>query len=389
MNSFFARLFACALAAVVVQFGGASSAVRASNAPVRLVAILSLSGIYAGAGGMQRRALVTATRVVNQQGGVNGRPLQLDLYDDHSNIDSAIQLAHAVLDESGVAAIVGGTFSGTCEAIRAETERAGMVQYCLSGAERPGGTFFSSFPRASQLFGEQPLAFLRRQGARRIAVITSESGTGAIYAHVMRGAMEHAGLAPVVSAIVSGQSKVRRAVDRAHAAHADAVYLGTNDSDSVLVLRAMQSRAWQAPVWVANAASRADARTLLAPYLPPGPVYTAGDAVDVAEQLPAESEQRQALLAYLRTFEQDHGTRPDLYATVAADAMEFLVAALRADGEVGGPLLARTLEATPAVTALYSSYHFSTRRHGGADLSGVIVRYQRDGSRSYVGTAVQ
>lgn len=389
MKSLVLRLFLCALAGIVTQFGFGfgAVAVRASEAPVRLVAILSLSGTYARAGLMQRRALLTATRVANQQGGVNGRPFVLDLYDDHSNIDSAFRLANAVLREGDVAAIVGGTFSGTCEAIRVVTERIGMVQYCLSGAARPGATFFSSFPRASLLFGEQPLAFLRREGARRIAIIASESGAGAIYLHEMRGAMARARLAPVVSAFVAGSPRsARRAVDRALAARADAIYLGTNDSDTVLLLRAMQSRFSQAPVWIANAASRADSRSLLAPYLPDAPVYTSGDAVDVAEQLPPESPQREALLAYLRTFEQDHGIRPDLYATVAADAMEFLVAALRADGGVGGPLLARTLEATPPVMALYSSYHFSARRHGGADLSGVIVRFEPDGSRSYIGS---
>jgi ABC-type branched-subunit amino acid transport system substrate-binding protein len=380
------RIIALAAACGTVQFGIGSNAVQASSVPVHVAAVLSLSGLYGRVGTTQSQALATAERVVNEQGGINGRPLHIDVYDDRSRVNAAMHLADGIVKKGEASAIVGGTFAATCAAIRTQTQTSGMVQYCLSGAPRNGKTYFSSFPKASQLFGDQPATFFHTLHKERVAIIVGADGTGAIYAHEMRGALARFESKPVLNAVVSTRASAQRVVDRALKAHADAVYLGTNDRDSIAVLHAMQTRMADMPVWLTNAASRADARTALTQYLPSAPVYTGGDAVDVADELPFGSEQRRALMAYVGTFQHDHGFRPDRYATVTADAMEFLVAALRADGGVGGPILARTLEATPPTTALYSSYHFSGRSHDGTDLPGVIVRFERDGTRKYVGT---
>lgn len=79
----------------------------ASTGPVRIGVALSIT--EAGTVPMKRGAELAAAEI-NAAGGVNGRPLELVMRDDHGDVDSGIALAQELYD-SDVPAVIAGAYS--------------------------------------------------------------------------------------------------------------------------------------------------------------------------------------------------------------------------------------------------------------------------------------
>src|SRR5256886_16107505 len=100
-------LLALALALLLLgTAGGISGAAPASGEPIRLGAISSLTGSFATFGSMERAGYALAVDDINTAGGLNGRPLVIDLQDDTSSANTALTVAEQFIN-SGVPLILG------------------------------------------------------------------------------------------------------------------------------------------------------------------------------------------------------------------------------------------------------------------------------------------
>src|SRR5690242_5455495 len=88
----FARRITCGLTAVAALCWGmlAPSHVAAqSKEPIKIGAVLSLTGPGAGLGQAERSGIQLAEKAINDKGGIRGRPLQVLIEDDGSKADIA------------------------------------------------------------------------------------------------------------------------------------------------------------------------------------------------------------------------------------------------------------------------------------------------------------
>ena len=359
--------------------------VRADKPPVEIAAILSISGPYAQVGFMEARALYTAVQVANAQGGISGREVTLHLFDDHSDAGRAFTLADSVVRAKTAAAIIGGSVTPTCDAIRLATEPSHVVQYCLSGGQGSGDTYFSSFPAPSQLFGTLPAEFMSEHHLKRVAAIVPNNHAGAVYESALRPALIAQERELISVAHTDAAEDAVSAVDHAMKERADVIYLGGPRATEAAVLHEMRKHRSRTTVWLVDSAAGSEEANAFAGFLPRGPVYTAGDAIAVGAQLPPSNIQRPRLISYWKTFQQyNSGLAPNTYAAITADAAEFIISGLRADGGIGGQPLATVIENTPPTLGLYSTYHFSPERHAAANVPGTIIRLIPNGSLKYV-----
>jgi hypothetical protein len=165
------------------------------------------------------------------------------------------------------------------------------------------------------------------------------------------------------------------------------VYIGANVVNARAILRVFRDQQSQVPVWLVSADATRSAARELANDLPNAAVYSGTTKLAVFEALPENDPQRLLLQRFTSDYARvSGGGSPDVFAVIAADAAEFLVAGLRADHAVGGQTLVQTIERTPRTPALYSYYRFGRGRHNGTELPGVIVRFLPTGTLDYVTT---
>ena len=136
-----------------------------------------LTGAAAFLGKEEQQALELFEKLVNQQGGLEGRKLRFVFHDDQSNPQIAVQLTSEVL-ALHPALIMGSGFVSTCNAM-APLVQDGPVMFCLSpGIHPPAGSYVfvsgvSTFDQSAAM-----VQYFRLRGWTKLALVTSTDATG-------------------------------------------------------------------------------------------------------------------------------------------------------------------------------------------------------------------
>lgn len=154
-----------------------STSVAEAVDPYDINVIQALTGQASFMGHGQNQALRLAETVVNQSGGIRGRPVRFVFHDDQSNPQVTVQLANEVLAEKP-AVLLGSSLTASCRAI-APLMKDGPVEYCFSPGIHPdpGSYLFSSSVSTVDL-ANALVRYFRLKGWTRIALMFSTDATG-------------------------------------------------------------------------------------------------------------------------------------------------------------------------------------------------------------------
>jgi branched-chain amino acid transport system substrate-binding protein len=114
---------------------GASSPAWAAE-PIKIGAIVSATGPASFLGEPERNTLLMLQDQINAQGGLLGRPLELIIYDDETEVNKAVLAADRLLKRDRVVAAIGGTTSGNTLAIMPKFSSAQIPLVSMAAAER-------------------------------------------------------------------------------------------------------------------------------------------------------------------------------------------------------------------------------------------------------------
>ncbi|MEZ5649540.1 MAG: ABC transporter substrate-binding protein [Burkholderiaceae bacterium] len=121
--------------------------------PVRIGFHAPLTGFAAADGKSSLNGAELAVQQVNDSGGINGRPLELIVYDDGAKADQGVQLANKLLSQDGVKIAVSGSYSGPTRAAAPIYQTAG-VPYISSYAVHPDITRAGNYVFRTSFMGE-------------------------------------------------------------------------------------------------------------------------------------------------------------------------------------------------------------------------------------------
>lgn len=104
-----------------------------SREPIKIGAVLALTGPGAGLGQAERNGILLAEKLINEKGGVRGRPLRILIEDDGSKPDIAKGKAENLIFSEKVVAIIGPSLTASTGAVAAVTNAENMAQLALTG----------------------------------------------------------------------------------------------------------------------------------------------------------------------------------------------------------------------------------------------------------------
>lgn len=110
-----------------------SLALAQSGEPIKLGAVLSLTGPGAGLGTAERNGIQLAERVINEKGGIKGRPLRILIEDDGSKADIAKSKGEELIFGQKVRAMIGPSLTASTGAVAAITNAQKMAQIAITG----------------------------------------------------------------------------------------------------------------------------------------------------------------------------------------------------------------------------------------------------------------
>jgi len=355
-------LAAVVSACVAAPMAGASPGVAAPE-PIKVAAILSTSGPSAPLGQPQSNAVKLAEKDINAHGGINGRPLQIDIVDDGAKADVAAQLATQMIS-SGHVAIFCGTRTDTSAAVARVTSSGNVLQVYTTPTESlwrsPRGvtkTLFEVNPR-DQLEAIALLTFAKtRLHATKIGILHDENLYGTGGATIAQNEAKTLGMT-----VVGDESYPGTATDftsqivKLRDAKPDAIVLWGATTTPGLAIKSARSLGVTVPI-LGSSGIGSPAILQVAGGAAAGDVYSASPLAPV----PA-GEQK----TFETMYDGEYHAHANAFAAMGWDAVQIIAAALRdAKGKTDGATLAGALEGGKPLSLVEGTYKFSASDHNG------------------------
>ena len=146
--------------------------------PYEIHVIVEQTGTFAFSGQKQVAVIKVLEGVVNETGGIKGRPVKFVFHDDGSSPQTAVQLSSQLVAQN-VPIILGPSLSAICSAVFPIVEKSGPLERCYSPVVRPTPGSFT-FMGAPAIEDVQPviLRYFYNRNQRNLALITSTDATG-------------------------------------------------------------------------------------------------------------------------------------------------------------------------------------------------------------------
>ena len=139
--------------------------------------ILPQTGGASFLGKAEQHALELVQKSVNAGGGIQGRPVQFNFFDDQSSPQTAVQMANQVL-ATHPAVMIGSSIVAMCNAM-APLMQNGPVMYCMSPGIHPAnGSYVFTSSVSTHDLENALIRYFRLKGWTRIALITSTDASG-------------------------------------------------------------------------------------------------------------------------------------------------------------------------------------------------------------------
>jgi branched-chain amino acid transport system substrate-binding protein len=234
------------LAVIAISLWLGSGSIVEAQAPIRIGATLAQTGVYAALGQNQLRGYKLCVKHTNEKGGVLGRKLELVLYDDGSDLATAVRLYEKLITQDRVDLVLGPYSSPISNAVADVNEKYQMPMVAPIAATtsiyRKGRKFiFGMLPRA-EVYLEGLIDMAAKKGLKTVALINVDE----LFARATaQGTIELAkskGLQVVfVDAYPLGNTDFSAILTEVRAANPDVLAGATRFEDAVAIIRQMKA----------------------------------------------------------------------------------------------------------------------------------------------------
>ena len=119
--------------AIATLLAGPPSVQAQQGEPIKIGAVVALTGPGAGLGQPERNGMLLAEKVINEKGGIKGRPIKILIEDDGSKPDNAKSKAERLIFEEKVLVLLGPSLTASTGAVSAITNAEGMAELACTG----------------------------------------------------------------------------------------------------------------------------------------------------------------------------------------------------------------------------------------------------------------
>ncbi len=156
-----------------------------------------LTGPASADGIAARTGAEIAVEIINENGGILGKRVELVVYDDALNPDQAIAVAHKMIEQDGVIAAVSGSYSSTTLAASSVFEEAGVplvVAYAVNPLITKDKTYVIRVGMVAEVEGRAAgYAAVNMMGAKKVAILYIDNPYGQALAENAKKTVEALG----------------------------------------------------------------------------------------------------------------------------------------------------------------------------------------------------
>lgn len=329
--------------------------------PIRIGFFAPVSAASAAADGESAlNSAKLAVQICNDNGGINGRKVELVYFDDGLDTTQAANIAEKLANDPTIVAVVSGSYSGPTKVAAPIFQAAGKLMVSAYAVHPDvvgaGDLIFSqSFPGKLQGTGAAIFA-AETLGAKKIAIIYVDLDFGKTQVEAFKAKM--AADYPDVEIVFEqglaiSDTDLASPVTAAAAAGCDLIYSVNYYEQAALVLTEVGMQGLEIPVLGTEGADSFELLNIAGEF---------ADGLYITTNMNRD-DQNPETVAYLSNYRTTYGIEPDMVGASVYDAFQVIFAAIRAVGTD-----------TPAMRDYIAGMtNFDT-------VTGTLIRYNPDGS---------
>ncbi len=357
-----------------------SSPAAAADPPVKVGALLAVTGGASWLGAPEARTLEMLVEQLNAKGGVAGRKIQLVVKDTGGDAAKAVSFAKQLIDEEQVFAIIGPSTSGETMAVKNIAEEGKTLLLSCAAAEvivNPLAKYVFKTPQKDSHAVVKIFQRMKAMGISRIGLLSSNTGFGkAGKEQVAKLAPEH-GIQIVVDEVYDkAATDLTAEVTKIKAAKVQAILNWSIEPAQAIVIKNARQIGLQVPIFQSHGFGNLE-YVKAAGVAAEGVIFPAGRLL-VAEALPDKNPQKALLISYRNAYEARYKDAVSTFGGHAYDALTILVQAMKQVGPDREKVRA-AIEGTKGLVGTAGVFSFSPTDHNGLDLDAFEMLTVKDG----------
>jgi len=350
---------------------------------LKIGAVFSTSGPGAFLGVPEERGARLKAEEINKAGGINGRKVELVVYDSEGNTGKAAQLARRLIESDQVVAIIGPSSSGESLQVLPIANELKTPLIAHAGTEKmtsPVTPYVFNTPPTDRVVAAHLLSVFKKRGITQIALLSGADGFGQSGANVVKE------LAPKYGVTVAKHEEFNRTdpditaqVLKAKDSPAQAMLVWSAFPAPTIIARNAAAVGYSKPMYNSFAAASKDLLVQAGPAAEGS--FVSSMRLLAPETLKANDPMRPAVMKIFNEYKAKYNEPPATFAAHSHDAMSLIEAAVR---KINGPVTRDNLRAaleTVTVTGGNGIYRLSPTSHGLDPDSNSMVLLQAKGGQ--------
>jgi branched-chain amino acid transport system substrate-binding protein len=367
---------AAALALLLVACGDEASETEGGGDPIKIGAVVSLTGTYAGLGEPEKNVIEMEVARINEAGGVNGRPIEVIIEDDATDDSKAVAAASKLIEQDEVVALIGATGTGGTMAMRGDVQRAGLPQVSMAGGTvitSPVDPLVFATPWSNLIVVPFTLDHLVAQGITKVGLLSDSGGFGKDGQAVIAQVAPEKGVTIVSDQTFNpGDTDMTAQLTKIKNSDAQAILMWTAGAEAAIIAKNATDLGIDLPLMGSHGIAR---REFIdgAGEAAEGVQFAAGKVL-IPEAYGEGSEAYTVATDFIDRYTSAYGEAPSTFAGHAFDALYLIVeAARRIDGDITPEALLGEIEATSGWVGIGGTFTFSPDDHNGMTVDDLTM----------------
>lgn len=343
--------------------------------------IFAVTGRASFLGDPEKKSMEMAIDAINAKGGIDGHLLKAVIYDTEGDPTKAVMAVSKLINKDRVIAIIGPSTTPTSLAVIPSVEKAKIpLISCAAGVAitQPVKPWVFKTAQSDVLAVSAVYQYMQKQGIKKIGLLTVSNAFGESGEQQLQKQAANYGIKVVQAESFGGKDTDMTAqLAKIRKADPDAIVCwGTNPGPAVVAknvrqlglnIPLYQSHGVASPKFIELAGEAAEGV-----YLPTGKLL-------VADLLPENDPQKQALMSYIDKFETKYKASVSGFGGYAYDATRMLAKALK--GSNGDKKkIRKALEEIKGHIGVSGIFNFTKEEHNGLGPDAFVMVRIKNGT---------
>jgi branched-chain amino acid transport system substrate-binding protein len=347
--------------------------------PIKLGAFFDLTGVSSAIGTPTKLVAEMVTKKINEEGGINGRPLQLVIADDEADPTKAAIIAKKFIESDKVTAIIGPTRTDTGMAAKPIIEQMKVPTVMTVGGDAivvvPTWKYTFKSPQRTATAVQKVYGYMKKKGIQKVAIITAADGFGRDGKNALEKLAPEFGVKIIAAeSFQATDNDMTAQLIKIKAASPEAIVCWTIGKAGAIVAKNVKQLAIHPPLFQCHGL--------------PDPIYVqlAGEASEgnlmpstklmVANQLPGSDPQKKVIMEFVRlyndVFHYDRQFPINTHSGYAWDAIYIVANAMKKVG-TDSEKLREAIENTKGYIGVSGIYNITPEDHNGLGTDSMVM----------------